>query len=505
MDHGAQPTVLQGMLVLCARPEPCRARAQIVGARQSRGGPSSIVLPLDCVGSFWLCGDVGRGRRGAGAPGPGLGGIPLGAGEYSGPGPESRNVGGNAAMEIFLDFNVSFQHIWLNVAFASSVPSDAPAMEVGEKHNLSNPRCVYAGFLWMWHRGNACRVWHPAGPAPESLANKAPLRFYLIVSLSNVIASTCQYEALKHVSFVVQMLGKSFKTIPVMIWGVVVSGKRYSLNDWLLAVVGSGSSTLAGLVLLSGFLTFDGLTSVMEEKLFKETRDYETSKWNQILYVNLLSSTTSAAALVLSGELLPALGFSRHAAFLRDASCLSLSAVAAQYFIYSQIREFGAVVFALTMNIRQVVSIALSYITYAHTMTWWQLAGIVLVFATLFYKSFLGMSKATASKELREPQPVARRRPSGKSSMSARLWLLQKVVNIRFGWALAHSRDYSSHHADQCEGVEVVFSDWIEVEMYCSRDCQNEHWKADLAYWRSAARLRVACLKHSQCASRFRV
>ena len=67
-----------------------------------------------------------------------------------------------------------------------------------------------------------------------------------IVSLSNVIASTCQYEALKHVSFVVQlpggtgmarvyevlrapwlrMLGKSFKTIPVMIWEVVVSGKR---------------------------------------------------------------------------------------------------------------------------------------------------------------------------------------------------------------------------------------------------------------------------------------
>ncbi|CAE7188598.1 UTR5B [Symbiodinium microadriaticum] len=256
----------------------------------------------------------------------------------------------------------------------------------------------------------------------ESLANNAPLRLYLIVSLSNVIASTCQYEALKHVSFVVQMLGKSFKTIPVMMWGMVVSGKRYSLTDWLLAAVvtagitiflisgphrapgeGTGCSTLAGLALLSGFLALDGLTSVMEEKLFK---DYETSKWNQILYVNLLSSTTSAAALVVSGEFMPALSFSRHAAFLRDASFLSLSAVAAQYFIYSQIREFGAVVFALTMNIRQVVSIALSYITYAHTMTLWQLAGIVLVFATLFYKSFLGMSKAT--KELRsqrDPKP----------------------------------------------------------------------------------------------------
>ena len=29
-------------------------------------------------------------------------------------------------------------------------------------------------------------------------------------------------------------------------------------------------------------------------------KDYETSKWNQILYVNLLSSTTSAAALALA-------------------------------------------------------------------------------------------------------------------------------------------------------------------------------------------------------------
>lgn len=191
------------------------------------------------------------------------------------------------------------------------------------------------------------------------------------------------------------------------------------MTDWLLAAVvtagitiflisgphrapgeGTGCSTLAGLALLSGFLALDGLTSVMEEKLFK---DYETSKWNQILYVNLLSSTTSAAALVVSGEFMPALSFSRHAAFLRDASFLSLSAVAAQYFIYSQIREFGAVVFALTMNIRQVVSIALSYITYAHTMTLWQLAGIVLVFATLFYKSFLGMSKAT-----KEAQPLLR-------------------------------------------------------------------------------------------------
>merc|ERR1719401_1931746 len=70
----------------------------------------------------------------------------------------------------------------------------------------------------------------------ESLTNKAPLWKYLTVSLSNVYASTCQYEALKYVSFPVQMLGKSFKMMPVMLWGIVISGKRYGVQDWAVAM-----------------------------------------------------------------------------------------------------------------------------------------------------------------------------------------------------------------------------------------------------------------------------
>ena len=33
----------------------------------------------------------------------------------------------------------------------------------------------------------------------------------------------------KYVSFAVQMLGKSFKMMPVMIWGMIISGKSYSI------------------------------------------------------------------------------------------------------------------------------------------------------------------------------------------------------------------------------------------------------------------------------------
>merc|ERR1712224_121483 len=74
----------------------------------------------------------------------------------------------------------------------------------------------------------------------ETYKNAAPLWKYLAISFSNVYASTCQYEALKYVSFPVQMLGKSFKMMPVMIWGMAVSGKRFGLKDWMIAFAVTG-------------------------------------------------------------------------------------------------------------------------------------------------------------------------------------------------------------------------------------------------------------------------
>ena len=60
----------------------------------------------------------------------------------------------------------------------------------------------------------------------ESLAPVAPAYAYAGVSLSNVVATTCQYEALKYVTFPLQTLGKTAKMIPVMVWGSLISGKR---------------------------------------------------------------------------------------------------------------------------------------------------------------------------------------------------------------------------------------------------------------------------------------
>mmetsp|Transcript_101440 Transcript_101440/g.205917 ORF Transcript_101440/g.205917 Transcript_101440/m.205917 type:complete len:358 (+) Transcript_101440:63-1136(+) len=240
----------------------------------------------------------------------------------------------------------------------------------------------------------------------ESLHHKAPLWKYLIVSLSNVYASTCQYEALKYVSFAVQMLGKSFKMLPVMLWGMCIFGKVYNLRDWGVALAvtlgvteflltgpiegdGQSGNSVKGLFLLCGFLALDGLTSTMQEKLFKE---HATSKYNQMMYVNAISAGVSAITLLSSGSVGGVLTFcGNHPRLVSDASLLSVSAVASQFFIYSQVKEFGALVFAATMNVRQVVSILISYVTYHHSITLWQILGLAIVFAALMYKSLAAL------------------------------------------------------------------------------------------------------------------
>lgn len=263
----------------------------------------------------------------------------------------------------------------------------------------------------------------------DTLANQAPIWKYLVISLSNVAATMCQYEALKFVAFPVQMLGKSFKMMPVMLWGIAISGKSYSFTDWLVAALvtcgvtefllsgnisspNDSNSSTWGLLLLLCFLVCDGLTSTFQEKLFKE---HKTSKYNQMFYVNLCSAFTSLVTLLASGGLTKALAFcAAHPNFLADSALLSASATASQFFIYSQVKEFGALVFAATMNVRQVVSILVSYINYGHAITLMQCVSLGVVFSALFYKSYAGL---VAPKTEKEPLIAKKKTNSGEEKV----------------------------------------------------------------------------------------
>uniref|UniRef100_A0A2P2KT08 UDP-galactose/UDP-glucose transporter-related family protein n=1 Tax=Rhizophora mucronata TaxID=61149 RepID=A0A2P2KT08_RHIMU len=136
-----------------------------------------------------------------------------------------------------------------------------------------------------------------------------------------------------------------------------------------------------------GYLGFDGFTSTFQDKLF---RGYDMEIQNQIFYTTVCSCILSFTGLILQGHLLPSIDFVyRHNDCFFDIVLLSTVATASQFFISYTIRTFGALVFAAIMTTRQLVSILLSCLWFAHPLSWEQWIGAAIVFGSLYAKNLL--------------------------------------------------------------------------------------------------------------------
>lgn len=260
----------------------------------------------------------------------------------------------------------------------------------------------------------------------SELRNKAPVYKYFLVSFSNVIATSCQYEALKWVTLPTQTLAKCAKMIPVMIWGTFMSGKKYGPVEYGVAVFvalgctvflmsgniaakkASSEDSYYGLLLMLGYLGFDGFTSTFQEKLFS---GYQMTIYNQMLYVNMCSGMMSLIFLATSGKVGESVQFlTKYPQVIGDMSILSFSAVSGQFAITHTIKEFGALLYATIMTVRQFLSVFVSNIIFRHGMTGMQWLGAVTVFGALFYKTYAKANKPKAGPKTDAPpesSPIA--------------------------------------------------------------------------------------------------
>ena len=86
-------------------------------------------------------------------------------------------------------------------------------------------------------------------PMKKLTSTGPPLYQYSAISYTNCMSTWFQYESLLYISFPVQVIAKSIKTIPVMLVGKFVSGKTYPLRQYLLMLL-----MAAGIALfLSGY------------------------------------------------------------------------------------------------------------------------------------------------------------------------------------------------------------------------------------------------------------
>lgn len=66
------------------------------------------------------------------------------------------------------------------------------------------------------------------------------------VAAFNFLSTTCQYQALRYVSYTTQSLAKTSKMVPVLVVGAVVWKKTHATREWV-----AGGVILAGCVLAS--------------------------------------------------------------------------------------------------------------------------------------------------------------------------------------------------------------------------------------------------------------
>lgn len=231
---------------------------------------------------------------------------------------------------------------------------------------------------------------------------------YSFPSISNMLSSWCQYEALRYVSFPAVTLFKSFKLAPVLLMGKLLGNHSDNQYDYVVALfIGLGiamfmtstdelsfdfdvygeqtSAKWTGVMLLLFFLFFDSFTSQWQSRMFKRHRDL--SMIELMFATSAFSTVLSLITLVHDGMFWPAFDFiRRHSEIQFHIFVFSICSTVGQLCIFYTIKNFGAVVFALIMTTRVLISIALSVFLYGHKVTSTGFFGLVVVTAAVCYR-----------------------------------------------------------------------------------------------------------------------
>ena len=243
---------------------------------------------------------------------------------------------------------------------------------------------------------------------------RAPFYQYALTSLSNVLSSWCQLEALKYISFPTQVLAKSSKMVPVMVMGRLVRGKRYDYSEYLVALLiglgvtiftlnsdeGSGkedqTTTLGGVLLIVGYLAFDSFTSQWQGHLFKE---YKMSSYQMMVGVNVWSLLFAGSSLLANGEAITSVAFLLNdPVALRDNLLFSIAGASGQMFIFYTIKTWGPLVFTIIMTTRQLLSVVFSMLLFGHLINAESAVGALVCFGAVAYKVYKDSTESANKK-----------------------------------------------------------------------------------------------------------
>ena len=238
---------------------------------------------------------------------------------------------------------------------------------------------------------------------PSSATPMESWRYFLLAStyLGGMISS---YVSFGFITYPMVTIAKATKMLPVMVVGTLVNRTRYPLIEYVCmffvslgislffifkAAAGAGkaiddvsnadAAIGLGLCLLS--LTFDGLTSAIQDRVVGR---FNVQSHELMLNMNGASMVILLPYLLISGEMQEALDF----LYLRPDAVMDLAFFAivsafGQLVIFWQIVAFGALACSITTTTRKFFSIVASVLWFGHAITPLQWLGCFLVFSAL--------------------------------------------------------------------------------------------------------------------------
>eukprot|EP00538_Stauroneis_constricta_P000574 CAMPEP_0119546728 /NCGR_PEP_ID=MMETSP1352-20130426/1020_1 /TAXON_ID=265584 /ORGANISM="Stauroneis constricta, Strain CCMP1120" /LENGTH=554 /DNA_ID=CAMNT_0007591453 /DNA_START=73 /DNA_END=1737 /DNA_ORIENTATION=+ len=237
-----------------------------------------------------------------------------------------------------------------------------------------------------------------------------PARF-AVLGITSMGSTFCSVRSLRYVIYPIQVLAKSCKPVPVMIFGALM-GKRYPLRKYVnvcLIVFGvalfmgggdnekkanqstepiqDSSSQIVGVILLFISLCFDGGTGAYEDKLMSV---HSVQPFDLMYNIQLGKTILAGVALLVLNQLHIFLQMCQDMGFLLVA--LGISGAMGQVFIFVTISKFGALTCSIIGLARKVTTLVASIYFYGHHLNGIQFAGLAVAVGSMIM-NFMGKTK----------------------------------------------------------------------------------------------------------------
>ncbi|EDV26218.1 uncharacterized protein TRIADDRAFT_24343 [Trichoplax adhaerens] len=217
---------------------------------------------------------------------------------------------------------------------------------------------------------------------PIARKRRIPLRIYAIIAFLTVATIGLSNTSLGYLNYPTQVIFKSCKLIPVMIGGILIQGKKYTLADLvaaLLMCVGLILFTLAdskvsptfdsfGVILISLALCADAAIGNVQEKAMK---GYNGTNLEMVFYSFSIGFVYIFMALFITNQLGPAFRFCSHKALTiyGFAAILSFTGYIGVNMVLTLVRVFGALMAVTVTTFRKAITVVLSFLFFEKPFT----------------------------------------------------------------------------------------------------------------------------------------